>query len=176
MSDLTRLAELLRARNTVESNLANLLGSTANLNTVGEYIAAHIFGITLLPSTRHNEFAGIFAQPPLAGKTVDVQWYPRREGTLNIYDNPAPDYYLVLTGPRQESSTTRAAVNPWLISAVYLFNGQELLISLRERGVQLGSHTSVINQLWERTEIFPTQRNQTLPLTAEQRQSLQLFA
>jgi hypothetical protein len=176
MTNLARLAELLRARNTVESNIANLLSSSVSLSTVGEQIAAQIFRITLIPSAHHNEFAGIFASQPLAGQTVDVQWYPRREGFLNIHSEPAPDYLLVLAGPRPESSTTRALVNPWLITSVHLFHVQELLVALRERGVQIGSHTSVINQLWERTEIFPVPRNQLLTLTEEQHRLLQLFA
>jgi hypothetical protein len=175
MTNLPRLAELLRARNTVESNIANLLGNSVSLGTVGEYIAAQIFGITLIPSSHHSEFAGIFANQPLAGKTVDVQWYPRREGFLNVHSEPAPDYILVLAGPRQESSTARALVNPWLICSVHLFHGQELLSALRERGVQIGSHTSVINQLWERAEIFPTPRNPLLTLTEEQCRLLKLF-
>lgn len=175
MTNLQRLAELLRARNTVESNIANLLGDSVNLSTVGESIAATLFGITLIPSSHHSEFVGIFAGGPLAGKTVDVQWYPRREGFMNVHSDPAPDYFLVLAGPRQESSTARALVNPWIISSVYLFHAQELLSALRERGVQIGAHTSVINQLWERAEIFPTQHNTTLILTGEQRQLLKLF-
>jgi hypothetical protein len=175
MSNLSRLAELLRARNTVESNLANLLENSVNLGAVGEYIAAQIFGITLLPSAHHGEFAGIFANQPLTGKTVDIQWYPRREGFLNVHSEPAPDYYLILAGPKQESSTARALVNPWLISSVHLFHAPELLSALRERGVQIGSHTSVINQLWERAEIFPVQLNHTLLLSDEQRQLLHLF-
>jgi hypothetical protein len=175
MTNLPRLAELIRSRNTVESNIANLLGNSVNLGTVGAYIASTIFGITLIPSSHHSEFAGIFSSEPLAGKTVDVQWYPRREGFLNVHNEPAPDYFLVLAGPKQESSTARALVNPWIIRSVHLFNAQELLTALRERGVQIGPHTSVINQLWERAEIFPVQHNTTLILTGEQRQLLQLF-
>ena len=175
MSNLPRLAELLHARNTVESNIANLLGNSVNLSTIGEYITATIFHITLIPSTQHHEFAGIFASQPLRGKTVDVQWYPRREGFLNVHTESTPDYYLVLAGPKQESSTARALVNPWLISSVHLFNTPELLTALRERGVQIGSHTSVINQLWERAEIFPIQHNSSLILTEEQRALIQIF-
>ncbi|MGH2508665.1 MAG: hypothetical protein ACRDHZ_14870 [Ktedonobacteraceae bacterium] len=175
MSDLSHLADLLRARNTVESNIANLLGTAVNLNTVGEYIAAHIFGIRLIPSAQHSEFAGIFSQAPLTGKTVDVQWYPRREGSMHVHSDPPPDYYLVLAGPKQESNTTRALVNPWLIRSVHLFDGHTLLNVVRERGVQISSRTSVINQLWEQAEIFPTPRNPLFQLTTEQRQLLQLF-
>lgn len=175
MSNLARLAELLHARNTVESNIANLLDSAVNLDTVGECIAATIFGITLVPSAQHREFVGIFANGALAGRTVDVQWYPRREGVMYIHSNPVPDYYLILAGPKQESSTARALVNPWIITTVYLFDGYQLLTALRERGVQIGSHTSVIHQIWERAEIYPMQQNHLLSLTAEQRQLLHLF-
>ncbi len=176
MANLNRLAELLRARNTVESNLANLLGDSVSLSSVGEYITATLFGIMLVHSPQHGEFAGIFNHDPLIGKTVDVQWYPHREGTLNIHTDPPPDYYLILAGPKQEPGTARALVNPWLIKSVHLFETQALLIALRERGVQIGSHTSVMNQFWERAEIFPEQRNMALVLTNEQRQALTLFA
>jgi hypothetical protein len=175
MSNLSHLAELLRAKNTVESNIANLLGTTVNLNTVGEYIAANVFGVRLIPSAQHSEFAGIFSHTPLTGKTVDVQWYLRRESSMHVHSDPPPDYYLILAGPKQESNTSRALVNPWIITSVYLFDGHTLLNVLRERKVQTGSRTSVRSQLWEQAEIFPTQRNPLLLLAPEQRQLLQLF-
>ena len=175
MTDLSRLAELLHARNTVESNIANLLGGAVNLNTVGEYIAASIFEIRLLPTVQHHEFAGIFAGGPLAGGSVDVQWYPRREGSMYVHSSLTPDYYLVLAGPRQESSTARAHVNPWIIASVHLFAGPKLLAALHERQVQLGAHTSVITQIWEQAEIFPRPHSPLLTLTSEQRQLLALF-
>lgn len=177
MSDLSlsRLAELLRARNTVESNIANLLGTPVNLNTVGACIAANILGIRLSSTTPSNVFTGTFTVAHLAGKAVDVQWYPRREGSMHVHSDPPPDYYLILAGPKQESSTTRALVNPWIIASVHLFDGHTLLNIVRERRVQIGSRTSVISQLWEQAEIFPIQRNPLLPLTPEQRQLLQLF-
>jgi hypothetical protein len=46
---------------------------------------------------------------------------------------------------------------------------------LRERGVQIGTRTSVIGQLWDRAEIFPVQRNNRLMLSEEQRNLLTLF-
>lgn len=94
---------------------------------------------------------------------------------MNIHPQRSPDFYLVMAGPRQESSTTRALVNPWLITSVHLFESSELLAALHERGVQIGSHTSIINQFWERSEIFPQLHNQSLLLTDEQRQLLQMF-
>ncbi len=175
MSNLPRLADLLRARNTVESNVANLLERPMTLGAVGDYIAAEIFGITLVQSTSHTEFAGIFSDPELAGKTVDIQWYPRREGNIHVHTEPVPDYYLILAGPKPEASTAHSLTSPWLIHSVHLFKSQDLLIALRERGVQIGTRTSVITQLWERAEIYPEAHNHELHLTEEQCQFLKLF-
>lgn len=60
-------------------------------------------------------------------------------------------------------------------ATTHLFDAGELLTALRERGVQIGAHTSVIGQLWDRAEIFPVQRNPDLVLTEEQRRLLALF-
>jgi hypothetical protein len=176
MTNLPRLAELLRARNTVESNIANLLQCDVDLSNVGEQIAANIFGIRLTPTLNYGGPAGIFTHPALAGKTVDIRWYPRREGFLNIHTDPAPDYTLVLAGPRLDPNEARALVNPWIITSAYLFHMPDLLATLRARGVRVGPRVSVNSQLWERAEIFPTQRNTGLLLNNEQRQFLRLFA
>lgn len=176
MLNLPRLAELLRARNTVESNIANLLQCDVDLSHIGEQIAASIFGIRLVPTLNPNGPAGIFTQSALLGKTVDIRWYPRREGFLNIHTDPAPDYTLVLAGPKLDPNEARALVNPWIISSAYLFHMPDLLATLRARGVRVGPRVSVNSHLWEQAEIFPVQRNPTLPLSNEQRQSLQLFA
>jgi hypothetical protein len=175
MTNLPRLAELIRSRNTVESNIANLLGCEVNLSNLGERIAAAIFGIRLIPAATSNGFVGIFTNPALTGKTVDVRWYPRRDSFMNVHIDPAPDYTLVLAGPKIEPDEARALVNPWVITSVYLFSMQELLATLRARGVRVGTRISVNSQLWERAEIFPVQHNTTLVLTGEQRQLLQLF-
>lgn len=175
MSNLSHLAELVRARNAVESNIANLLGSAVNLDTVGEFIAANVCGIRLIPSVQHNEFAGIFTNAALMGKTVDIRWYTRREGFLNVHTDPTPDYTLVLAGPKLDQNEARALVNPWIITSVYLFHTQELLHTLRTRSVRVGPRVSVNSQLWEQAEIFPTPRNHLFVLTTEQHQLLQLF-
>jgi len=175
MSDLPRLAELLRARNTVESNIAKLLECEVTLSNVGEHIAACIFGIRLIPTTSQTGFVGIFTTPTLKGKTVDVRWYPRRGGYLNIHTDPAPDYTLVLAGPEIEQNEARALVNPWVITSVHLFHMQELLSALRSRGIRVSPRVSINTHLWEQTEIFPRQHNPGLILADEQRQLLKLF-
>jgi hypothetical protein len=175
MSNLSRLAELLRARTTVESNIANLLKCEVDLSNVGEHIAARIFGIRLIPATGQTGLVGIFTNPALMGKTVDVRWYPRREGYLNIHTDPAPDYTLVLAGPKIDPNEARALANPWIITSVYLFQMQELLSTLRTRGIRVGPRVSINTHLWEQAEIFPHQHNPGLILADEQRQLLKLF-
>ncbi len=175
MQMLPRLAELIKSRNTVENNIANLIEHSVNIGSVGDYIASTIFGITLIESATHKEFAGIFSQKPLVGKSVDVQWHPRREGDLSLKTDPSPDYYLVFTGPKPVPGIPHGFVTPWIIESVFLFDAQELLGALHERGVQIGTRTSVIGPLWDRAEIFPVQRNNRLILSDEQRRLLTLF-
>lgn len=175
MHNLSRLADLIKSRNTVESNIAHLIDHSVNVGSVGDYIASTIFEITLIESAAHKEFAGIFSLEQLKGKSVDVQWHLRREGDLSLKTDPSPDYYLVFTGPKPDSDMPHNLVNPWIIESVFLFDARELLNALRERGVQIGTRTSVIGQLWERAEIFPVQRNNRLLLSPEQKRLLSLF-
>ena len=175
MNNLPRLAELLKARNTVESNIANLLGQPVNIGSAGDYIASVIFGISHEASAMQKATYDRFSYGPLAGHSVDVQWHTRREGDLSLRTDPPPDYYLVFTGPKVGANATHSLVSPWVIESVFLFDARELLTALRERGVQIGNRTSVIGQIWERAEIFPVQRSSRLTLTEEQRRQLMLF-
>jgi hypothetical protein len=175
MNNLPRLAELVKARNTVESNIANLIGQSVNMGSVGDYIAFVTFGITPEKSETQKAIYDRFSYGPLTGHSVDVQWHTRHEGDLSLRMDPPPDYYLVLSGPKVGANTIHSLVHPWVIESVYLFDARELLTALRERGVQIGNRTSIIGQLWERAEIFPVQRNNRLVLSEEQRKLLYLF-
>jgi len=174
MNNLPRLAELLKARNTVEGNIANLIEQPVNIASVGDYIASVIFGITHTESAQKAIYDK-FSYGPLAGHTVDVQWHTRREGDLSLRTDPPPDYYLVFAGPKAGSNSFHSLVNPWVIESVYLFDTRELLTALHERGVQIGTRTSVIGPLWERAEIYPVQQTSRLVLSEEQRRLLALF-
>ena len=92
---------------------------------------------------------------------------------MSIKQDALPDYYLALAGP---TSSSPSIANPWLIESLYLFNARELLNALRERGVQIGSGTSVTGPLWERAEIYPVPRNTRLVLSEEERRLLVLFS
>ena len=62
-----------------------------------------------------------------------------------------------------------------MIESVHLFQSSELITALRERGVQLGTGTSITGPLWERAEIYPAQRTHQLVLSNEERAMLALF-
>ncbi len=42
---------------------------------------------------------GRFTSGPLQGCTVNVKWYLKREGTIDVTESDILDYYLVLAGP-----------------------------------------------------------------------------
>lgn len=173
MNDLPRLASLIKSHNTVDRNIATLIGRTAHVSNVGEYLASTIFHIELEDAGKHRGYDGRFTHGPLSGQSVDVQWHPKHDGQFAIKVDALPDYYLILTGPEASSPAT---ASPWLIEHIYLFHAATLLAALRERGVQIGSSTSVTGPLWERAEIYPVPRNQRLVLTAEERSMLVLFS
>ncbi len=172
MSDLPWLANLIKSRNTIDNKLATLIGHTAQAGNIGEYIASVIFKIKLDDTEKSKGRDGRFTQGPLAGRSVDVQWRTKHDGQINIRQDAYPDYYLILSGPE---TATPAFSSPWLINAIFLFQAQELLNALRERGVQIGSGTSITGPLWERAEIYPVPRNTTLVLSDEERKLLILF-
>jgi hypothetical protein len=174
MNELPQLASLLKSRNTIDHKIASLIGHPTQVQSVGEYIASVIFGITLSELTTNKNSDGRFTRGPLQGHTVDVQWYPRREGILHLKTDPLPDYYLILAGSKEATNLHTLSI-PWVIEAVYLFDSGELLTALRERGVLIGKGTSITSPLWERAEIYPTQRNTRLVLSPEERDMLALF-
>lgn len=174
MNNLPQLASLLKSRNTIDGKMANLIGHSVQVQSVGEYIAAVIFGIVLDASSVHKERDGRFTRGPLMGHTVDIQWRTRHDGILHIKTDPPPDYYLVFVGSKEATAIQSLSI-PWVIESVHLFHAHELLLALRERGVQIGTGTSITGPLWERSEIFPAQRNNMLILTNEEREMLALF-
>ncbi|MDQ2888814.1 MAG: hypothetical protein M3Y39_22360 [Chloroflexota bacterium] len=172
MNDLPRLASLLKSRNTIDDKISALIGRTAQANNIGEYIASLILRITLDERGKRRGYDGRFSSGPLAGQTVDIQWHPRHDGLLNIKLDALPDYYLVLAGP---DASSLGIASPWVIESIFLFNASELLNALRERGVQIGSGTSITGPLWERAEIYPVPRNNRLTIADEERRLLVLF-
>src|SRR5215469_2467889 len=174
-NDLQFLASLVKSRNTVDGKIANIIGRPTHLQEVGEYIASAIFGIALDDAASRKGSSGRFIHGPLAGHSVDIQWYIKRDGELNIKPDAPPDYYLVLAGPKSGVATMRSLANPWIIESVFLFDAHKLVEVLRERNVKIGAATSVIGVLWDRAEIYPRQVNNLLLLSGDQRSLLDLF-
>ena len=167
-SDLQFLASLLKSRNTVDGKIANIIKVIEVSLTTAERTQ-------LDESVSHKDSNGRFTYGPLAGHSVDIQWYIRRDGELNIKPDSLPDYYLVLAGPKSGVATMRSLANPWTIESVFLFDAHKLVEVLRERNVKIGGATSVIAVLWDRAEIYPRQVNNLLLLSEEQRSLLALF-
>jgi hypothetical protein len=175
MKDLLRLAELIRTRNTVDDDIAAVIGRPALIGHVGEYIAAKIFGIVLERSAAERAIDGRFASGPLAQATVNIKWYGRHEGLLDITPEFLPDHYLVLTGPGGGATSSRGATRRWLIHSVFLFDAPDLVDKLRSRRVKIGIATSVAREFWDASEVYPSPRNHRLTVSEEQRNALALF-
>jgi hypothetical protein len=111
----------------------------------------------------------------LAGRSVDIKWYAKKENMLDIREDALPDHFLVLTGPQTEVMTSRGEARLWCIEFVFLFDVQSLLPALRTRGIKIGIATSMTKDSWNNAEIYPAENNKALILTEDQRSKLGLF-
>ena len=176
MEDLEKLAQAIKQKNFTDAEIASIIGRPAERGHVGEYIAAHIFDISLQQSASHKGIDGCFVGGNLKGKTVNVKWYAKMEGLLDLTPESLPDLYLVTTGPKAAAISSRGTTRPWLISYVYLFDAVRLVGELKRQGTKIGTATSVCGYLWELAEIYPEQRSGLLPLSDKQRELLALFS
>ena len=175
MSNLNNLSELIKTRNEVDFQISAIVQRPAIIGHVGEYIAAEVFGISLEESATNKSSDGFFKNGPLVDCTVNIKWYTKQTGILDITPDSLPDFYLVLTGEHGTATTSRGKHLPWIIKKVFLFNSQHLVSQLQSRNVKIGVATSVISSLWEEAEIFPNSQNRQLILSGEQRNKLGLF-
>lgn len=175
MEDLVQLAELLRSYNAISRQIAALIGRPAQQGHIGEWIAARLFAIRLDVSASRKAIDGHFMQGALADRTVNVKWYAKQEGLLDITPQGLPDYYLIMTGPRTAAASSRGAMRPLLIEHVYLFDAPVLVERLFARGVKVGVATSVRQGLWDAAELYPHPRCRDLVLSDDQRSVLMLF-
>lgn len=151
-----RVADLLRQRNAIDAELASIIGRPAEKGHVGEWLASVLFDIELEHSASHPGWDGRFRSGPHAGRTVNIKWYARREGLLDINPAAVPDFYLVLTGPPAAAGSSRGASRPWIVTDAFLFETEALLEELRGRGVAIGIATSMRQDLWERARCRPS--------------------
>ncbi len=173
--DLRRLAELIRERNATEVEITKIVGRPAQIGHIGEYIASRVFYIALEQSAVHPGIDGRFRSGLLAGTSVNIKMYGKREGLLDIHPERLPDYFLVLTGPMSTSMDSRGRTRPWSINEVFLFEAGPLIDRLRDRGVKLGVATSVRKAEWDAARIYPGSPNAPLTLTGTQQDAIRLF-
>ncbi|NLJ41787.1 MAG: class I SAM-dependent methyltransferase [Clostridiales bacterium] len=173
--NLSRLAKLIEEKNKIDAEITSITERPAILGHVGEYIASQIFRISLEESASQKSYDGQFIDGPLAGKSVNIKWYTRRTGLLDINPEACPDFYLVLSGPRANAGSSRGMTLPWVISEVFLFDSLELMRNLEKRGVKLGIATSLTLEIWDKAKIYPNGTNRQLALTDNQIKALSLF-
>jgi len=106
----------------------------------------------------------------------NIKLYGKQEGSLDIALDNLADYYLVLTGPKAQPTTSRGKSRPLIISNVYLFEMSELINKLKKRGVKIDVATSVAKPYWAEAEIYPHRASKKLSLTKDQVRLLELFA
>ena len=177
MKDLEQLAKVIRLKNKTDDEIAGIIERPALIGHTGEYIAAKIFNIELERNAAHKAIDGHFTDGFLDGKTVNIKWYAKREGILDVSpEAPPPDFYLVMTGAKTPAASSRGMTRPWLISQIFLFDARELLRTLRSRGVKgVRIATSIRREYWEGAEIYPTSNNNKLTLSDRQKEMLALF-
>jgi hypothetical protein len=166
------VADLLRARNAIDTGLARIVQRPMASGHLGEWLASRIFDIELEQVAVTPAFDGRFRSGCLQGKTVNIKWYLKREGLLDLTESPILDYYLVMTGPSSAAVSSKGTVRPWCIEAVYLFDAHQLHAEQHARGVKLGIASSVRQQQWAAAEIYSTTTNL---LTPRQVDLLKLF-
>jgi hypothetical protein len=174
--DIAVIAAVIRRRNEIDARIATIICRPMTSGHLGEWIAAQIFDIALEHSATTPAIDGRFRTGPLRGQTVNVKWYLKHEGVLDMTQSDALDYYLVLTGPPSAALSSRFTVRPWHIDAAYLFSAAGLLTQQRARGVKTGVASSVLQAQWQAAEIFPVARSSVLCLTPAQVSQLRLFA
>ena len=175
MNVLSELASLIKQRNLLEREITHLIDRPANNGHIGEFVTSRIFNIILKESASNKGFDGYFTVPPLKDRSVNIKWFAKIEGLLDINPNSLPDYFLVLTGPKTSAVSSRGQFHPWVINFVYLFDSRQLMQNLGSRNLKIGIVTCVQKHLWDNAEIFPA-HNTLLEISQDQREELQLFS
>ena len=177
MSHLKQLTFLLARRNAIDEKITALIDRPALSGYIWEWIAQEIFRVKLEQPANRKDFDGRFTDGPLAGETVNVKWYGKRDGLLDINPAGVPDNYLVLTGPKAGAMTSRGQTRPLVITEVFLFDAPALVEQFRVQKRRLGVAAYVRQHEWEAARVYPEAAPRTrLPLTDAKREALKLFA
>ena len=173
MDELKSLANLIKRRNAIDDEIAAIIDRPAERGHIGEFVAAAIFDIELHESATNKGSDGVFRSGPLAGLSMNVKFYGKREGLLDMSPDDPPDFYLVLTGPKATAASSKGQTRPLTISSAFLFDHHKLVSRLRVK--KIGTATSVRNHFWDEAEIYPSQNDELLRLTPEQHEMLKMF-
>jgi len=173
---LQELAKCICDRNKIEERITKIISRPAEKGHIGEFIASKLFEIKLHQSAAYKGSDGKFANGILGGKTVNIKYYGKQEGILDINTKHPADYYLVLTGPKRAATTSFGMERPFVIELIYLFDYAYLVNALNNRGVKIGVATSVAKQYWQEAQIYPESNNKLLKLTEEHRKLLAVFS
>lgn len=177
MQDLImQLSELIKERNYIDQKISSIINRPAMIGHMGEFIASKIFGIELEKSASNKSIDGKFNEGTLSGCTVNIKWFSKNDGLLNLTRNNPPDYYLVMTGPKTQPSSSLGKSAPLCIEYIFLFKSSDLITSLKQSSVKNGTATRVDNQLWDQAEIYPNQENKLLILGDTQKKLIKLFS
>lgn len=171
---IAAVAALLRQRNAIDQELARIMQRPMTSGHLGEWVASQVFDIELEPSAVTAGIDGRFRSGQLAGRTVNIKWYLKREGLLDTSESTDLDYYLVLTGPPAAGVSSRGGVRPWCVNFVYLFDARQLRTEQIARGAKRGVASSVRKQQWADAEIYPSSNPRFL-LTSHQIELLKLL-
>ena len=173
--NLTHLSSLIKQRNKNEVLITATINRPASIGHIGEYIASKIFNIALETNASKSVYDGKFVGGVLDSKTVNIKWYGKKEGLLDMTPVP-PDFYLVMSGPRGEQLKSSGQTRPWCIEYVHLFDGPELTETILKKGSKPGIATSVKKEYWDQAELWPEQNNQILILEEDQKSALAMFS
>ena len=176
MENLQELAKLLSKRNSIDEEIGAIIGRPALTGHIGEYIASQVFNIELSDSASEKSIDGYFRSGNLIGRSVNIKYYTVKGSILDITPDSLPDYYLVIEGKSDTPTSSKDKVYPANICSVYLFESVSLIESLRERGVKIGTATSVVRRLWDSAEVYPQQTYKDFIVSDKQIEKLILFS
>src|SRR5271165_4052971 len=143
---IKRIAELLDERNALDAEIAAIMHRPMTSGHLGERIASQVSDIEPETSAAAAAIDGRFRSGPLQGRTVNVKWYLKHEGLLDMSEPGQLDYHLVLAGPPSAATTSRGATRPWCIDTVYLPGARQLHAEQIERGAKRGIASSILKR------------------------------
>ena len=141
-------------------------------------MAAQIFDIKLCSAANRKAIDGKFLGGGLDGKTVNIKFYTKNDGLLDLQEDAGPDYYLVMTGPKEAAGSSHGKVRPWVIESVFLFDTAALVSELRKRNPKkkIGVAAGVPVDLWQKAMLYPNGVSPLLKVANDQRDRLALFS